>query len=503
MLSPKKPDPSGPSLKWKNSYDLESVYPKISSSLLSFLEKASRISHLKSFLLFLSSSIPKKLSAGEMILFYESRHLGLRRAFVRNGQVYEKTARNMWPEFQTINYGNYETRLYLAREMGRPFFRALLIPFPEIKSYKIPGSPLLLVELLKPEKTELSLKNFFLERKEISSLILKRLLLHTGASRASLLWSRLFGEWKEPLAILKRFKVIRSNEAFKKLIAVHPELLSQQKTKGLLRLKDRIYQLHYYPVSCLKNKNFSKSGILYCQDLTEYFHLREKLLQSEKMSALSKLGRNMAHQLNNPLTGISSLIQALRESSKNLSFEEEFQEIEKAARRCQSIIGSLLSFSRSEADNVEEILDLNLILKDTFPLLKTLLEKICLTLKMGSAPLPVKGNFSLLQQAIFNIILNSCQALQSENFPKLEIESGFDKNKKVYLSIKDNGPGIPPEQLKNVFQPLWTNKKQGEGTGLGLSIAQKAIKKFSGDIYVRSAPKKGACFRMVLPAVNC
>ena len=169
--------------------------------------------------------------------------------------------------------------------------------------------------------------------------------------------------------------MIRSNEAFKKLIAEYPELLSQKKTKGLLRLKDHIYQLHYYPVSCLENENFSKSGILYCQDLTEYFHLREKLLQSKKMSSLSKLGRNMAHQLNNPLTGISSLIQVLRENSKNLFFEEEFQEMEKAARRCQSIIGSLLSFSRSEEDNLEEILDLNLVLKDTFPLLKTLLEK--------------------------------------------------------------------------------------------------------------------------------
>ena len=58
----------------------------------------------------------------------------------------------MWPEFQTINYGNYETRLYLAREMGRPFFRVLLIPFPEIKSHRISGIPLLFVELLKPEK---------------------------------------------------------------------------------------------------------------------------------------------------------------------------------------------------------------------------------------------------------------------------------------------------------------------------------------------------------------
>ena len=121
---------------------------------------------------------------------------------------------------------------------------------------------------------------------------------------------------------------------------------------------------------------------------------------------------------------------------------------------------------------------------------------------MNSVPLLVKGNFSLLQQAIFNIVLNSCQVLQNRNSPKLEIESGIDKNKRVYLSIKDNGPGIPQKQLENIFQPLWTNKKQGEGTGLGLSIAQKVIKSFSGDIYVKSAPQEGACFKIVLPSAN-
>ena len=305
----------------------------------------------------------------------------------------------------------------------------------------------------------------------------------------------MFGGWREPLAILKQFKVIRSNDAFEKLIADCPDLLSQQQRKGLLRIKKHIYQLHYYSVV---HPN-SKSGILYCQDLTEYFLLREKLLQSEKMSSIAELGRNMAHQLNNPLTGISSLIQALTKNSESCSFDEGFKEMEKAARRCQSIIGSLLSFSRSGEDTLEEVLDLNIVLRDTFPLLKTLLEKVCLTLKMKPDPLLVRGDFSLLQQAVFNIILNSCQALQKRNSPKLEIESGFDTNTKVYLSIKDNGPGIPSEQLKNIFQPLWTNKKQSEGTGLGLSIAEKAVKRFSGDIYVKSVLEKGACFRIVLP----
>ena len=177
MLSHSLQEPSltHPSLEKKNVCFSENSSIEVSSSLLSFSKKISRISHLKDFLLFFSSSIPKKLFAGEMILFYESRHLGLRRLFIRNGQTYEKTATLLWPDFQKAGYGNYETRLYLSREMGRPFSKVFLMPFPEMPSLfkKTSGNPLLFVEILKPEKTEIHLKNFLMERREIVSLILK------------------------------------------------------------------------------------------------------------------------------------------------------------------------------------------------------------------------------------------------------------------------------------------------------------------------------------------
>ena len=298
------------------------------------------------------------------------------------------------------------------------------------------------------------------------------------------------------MAILKNTKVIRSNEAFRQLVSECPDLLLHYKKKGLLRLSDRVYSLHCYPVFSERTKNFSKSSILYCQDLTDYFHLREKLLQSERMSSLANMGQNMAHQLNNPLTGIRSLIQVLRKEES--FFCEEFQEIEKAARRCQKIIGSFLSFSRS-GEMSPEVLDLNLVLKDTLPLLKTLLAKVQLTLNTCSSPLFVTADFSLLQQALFNIILNGCQALQTRPSPKLEIESGLHEGGTAFLSVKDNGPGIPEKQMEKIFKPLWTTKKKGEGTGLGLSMAQKAVKSFEGDICVSNLPEKGACFSILLP----
>lgn len=84
----------------------------------------------------------------------------------------------------------------------------------------------------------------------------------------------------------------------------------------------------------------------------------------------------------------------------------------------------------------------------------------------------------------------------------MEDQSGFCKDGMVFLSFRDNGPGIPQEDIERIFQPLWTSKKQGEGTGLGLSMAQKAVQSFSGRICVLSSPEKGACFKILLPAVQ-
>ena len=474
------------------------VSDDISPAVLSFAEKLSCVSSLKDFLLLFSASVPKKLFSGEMILFYESRQLGLRRLFARKGQVHEKMVQRAWPELHETGYGDHQTRLYLARETGRPFSKVLNLPFPEIKDSMEDSfrPPVLFVELLSPGKVEFHLKDFFLARKEIAALVLKRLLKDTSLSRASTLWAYVFGGWREPLAILKKSQVIRSNNAFKVLFAKAPHLNSLR--KGLLQLKNNTYHLHYYPVS--ENKN-ATTGVLYCQDMTAYFDLRRRLLESEKMTALAHLGRNIAEELTSPLNHISSLIQTLKDSHQNLSFKEEFQEIRKASLRCQKIIKSLLSFSRS-GKGFCEILDLNLVLKDTLPLLKTLLTHLKLTLKTASDPLLVRGDFSLLQQAVFNIILNGCQALQGQKMPEMLIESGFCKDGMVFLSFRDNGPGIPQEDIERIFQPLWTSKKQGEGTGLGLSMAQKAVQSFSGRICVLSSPEKGACFKILLPAVQ-
>ena len=555
------------------------------AALLSFAGKLSRLSRLREFLKFLHASLPKPARSGEMILFYESRHFGLRTVSVRRGRCLEKAAARPWPETKEMTCGDRAARLYLARETGRPFSHVFLLPFPEIFSSFVAASPagaaaapsagsaaggfsggakdgglrpLLAIEIAGRQSAP-QVKHFLTARREMISPVLGRLLLHTGRLRASLLWSRMFDAWKEPLAVLSRPEngeekpqIIRSNKAFKRLAIAHPKrfsfppetihfpsslsafppvsekplskkpasaksvsekpvsenptaanLVSENEEQNFLRLQGRIYKRRCHP---LLPGGQTESGILYFQDMTERFHLREKLLQSEKMASIARLGKNMADRLNEPLEEIRALIQPL--TAKPAEPDKTLLEMEQAALRCQTIIKSLLSFSGGETaapapfpSSTETLVDLNQAVRAALPLLKTALAKPRLSLHLSPKPLLVKGDFSLLQQASFNIILNSCQALEGRRRPELRIQSQYDKKSgKSRLSIQDNGPGLSIEKPEDVFQPFWTGRKQAGGTGLGLSIAQKAVQNCGGDISIETAPDRGACFQIILPA---
>ena len=476
-----------------------SFQENISSSLVSFSEKVCDISNKEELLLFLKRLIPRKFNVGEIILFYESEQFGLRRSYLKREQVYEEKAENPWPCFKEIKYGRQEESAYLATEMGRPFSKVLMIPFQE-KFSETEFLPVLFVELIKFQEEE-SVKDFFIERFPILNLILKRVLLNTNVTHTSLLWSHVFGGLGEPLAILKNHKILRANEPFRKLLMCYPQLVFHQDTSHLLHIENSIYQIHSYPLS-LEGRQEEKVRILYGQDLTKYFYLKENLLQSEKIARLEKLGENMAHQLNNPLTGIRSMAQILIQDSHLQYLSEDFKEVEIAVARSQKIIGSLLAFSKAQPSQ-EKFCDLKEVVQNTLPLLKTATRGIRLVLKgVEREPCFVQGELSLLQQILFNLILNACQAfeeMEENTSPQIEVCLSLTGDSKACLEVKDNGPGISEENLGKIFQPLFTTKKRGKGTGLGLGIARRFAESFGGELHATSSLRNGSCFLLSLP----
>ena len=259
-----------------------------------------------------------------------------------------------------------------------------------------------------------------------------------------------------------------------------------------LKIKDKTYQLFYHS---LKRDT---ETLFYAQDMSRYFTLKEQLFQTEKMLELFELGQNMAHQINNPLTGVRAMTQILSCSPSLKKFQDEFQELEKAIDRSHRIIQSFLSFSKVE--KASKSCDLNQVIEDSLPLLKSMTRRISLIKNLHNGELKVKGDFARFQQITYNLILNACQSLleDKDNLkPELKIQTTKTAGDKVCMKIIDNGKGIPKENLETIFKPLWTSRKNG--TGFGLGITKNNVKKCGGDIFVSSEERKETCFKVSFP----
>ena len=474
---------------------------EISLQLINFCEKMGALFEMKDFLLTLKAHIPKKFKVGELLLFYESEIFGSRRAYIRNGRFYEDEAKKIWPTVQNISFSDNEHSLYLADEMGRPFSKTLMLPLPTEDSSKAGDSKsaLLFVEIGHWKNNKESLTEFFKTRHLVLNLIFQRILWNTKSNRVSYLWSQLFTHWGEPLAILQNFHPLRTNTCFKKSFSSStPFFLKEKKLSGFIEAEGKSYQLHYYPIS--QEKNIKTTGVLYCQDMTKHFQLKEQLFQSKKMADLCELGKDMSHQLNNPLTGLRSMTQILYQNPDMKDFKEELWEMEKSLKRSQEIIKNLMSFTQIHGE--ETNCDLNQAVKNSLLLLKSMTKDFIIKLNLYNEPLEVKGELSVLQQVAYNLILNSCQALQEKQEKRdafIQIQTKKVSKNTACLKVIDNGPGIAKKNLEKIFQALWTSKKKNKGTGLGLGIARQFVRKFGGNIFVSSQKYQQTCFTVLLP----
>ena len=268
-------------------------------SLFKFAFELSLNQDVFSFLLTLRNQFSKKNQVGEIILFYHCELLGLRRAYLKKNNFHEETAQLKWPEIKSLRYSTNRENLCLAGEIGRPISKSLLIPL----SFR---QALLFVELPSQLKSWL---DFFEHRVSHLKMNFERVYESQYLNREAYFWTQLFSFWKEPMAILKDFQVLKSNSSFKKVFLDQEEELKKKKFSGSLKAKNKTYQLFYHPLK-------ETQALFYAQDMSKYFSLKEQWFQSEKMLDLFKLGQNMAHQLNNPLTGVRAMTQILNQNPK-------------------------------------------------------------------------------------------------------------------------------------------------------------------------------------------
>ncbi len=239
-------------------------------------------------------------------------------------------------------------------------------------------------------------------------------------------------------------------------------------------------------------------------DASNQAALQKTLMQSEKLSALGEIVAGVAHEMNNPLTGILGYAQLLLNSKLDGTILARVNNIISEAERCRRIVQNLLTFSRQQ-NSQKSLQSINEILNDTISLREYQLQVDGIDIKMNLAPnLPcVMGDPYELRRVFLNIVSNAQQALAGVTRPhkQLQIQT-CAKEDSVQIIFADNGPGIPQAIHSKIFQPFFTTRAVGDGTGLGLSVAYGVVQNHGGHILLESKEGEGAAFTIVLPAVN-
>ncbi|MFM8395089.1 MAG: ATP-binding protein, partial [Acidobacteriota bacterium] len=252
----------------------------------------------------------------------------------------------------------------------------------------------------------------------------------------------------------------------------------------------------------LQSKSAEFEGTLVAiEDVTERIRLEEQLQQSDKLSSIGLLAAGVAHEVNTPLTGISSYSQMLMQQiPESDSRHQLLLKIHRQTSRASSIVNNLLNFSRVSDSRLVAV-DLNRVLDDTIQLLEAQLHNTQIEVSKHYAEnLPfAPGNAPKLQQVFMNLILNARDAMPRGG--QLDIATSFSEES-ITITFRDSGEGIPAEHLTRIYDPFFTTKQIGKGTGLGLAVSYGIIQDHGGEITVESRASEGTLFRITLPRAN-
>jgi two-component system NtrC family sensor kinase len=228
---------------------------------------------------------------------------------------------------------------------------------------------------------------------------------------------------------------------------------------------------------------------------------QDLLLRSRALAAIGSLGAGVAHEINNPLTGVLGLAHlALADLAKEHPARPMIEDIEQEALRIQSIVSNLLRLSQRQGGEGMRVLNIAAILDDAVELCNPksfAAAKIELVKRVAESSPPVRGNALQLQAAFIQLIQNAVAAMEEGGV--LTLETTLPGENLLRVRIADTGRGIKPEHLSRIFDPFFTTKAQRTDTGIGLSVVHKIIEDHGGAVRVESAVGSGTTFWITLP----
>ncbi len=233
------------------------------------------------------------------------------------------------------------------------------------------------------------------------------------------------------------------------------------------------------------------------KDYTEFKRLQAQIDQSEKLAVIGQLAAGVAHEIGNPLTSISALVQILQRRSQDAFMSEQLINIKENIDRINKIVRELVDFSRmpSYETTIQDVTDIIRtalgIVKYDKRVRKVRFETV---LKNGLPVVNIAAD--QLLQVFVNILINALDAIDGNG--TISVASSYDKEN-IYIDITDDGCGMDESTAEKIFDPFFTTKEVGKGTGLGLSVSYGIIKRFFGEIKVKSVLNSGTTFSIILP----
>lgn len=256
----------------------------------------------------------------------------------------------------------------------------------------------------------------------------------------------------------------------------------------------------------------------------------QQLLQADKMATLGVLVSGVAHEINNPNNYILLNGKIFARVWKDIQsiLREHYQEsgdflmagmpyskahekigqlihgITEGAERIQKIVQSLKDFARQDRGDLNQLVDVNKVVESAIIIVQNLIKKSTnrFTVTYGENLPPVKGNFQQLEQVVINLLTNACQALTGSG-GGLSIRTEYEESsQRITITVKDEGSGISPENMKHIMDPFFTTKRDSGGTGLGLSISYNIARAHQGNLRLQSQPGEGTTAVLTLPALK-
>ena len=229
----------------------------------------------------------------------------------------------------------------------------------------------------------------------------------------------------------------------------------------------------------------------------------EGMVEAKRLATLGQLAAGVAHEINNPLGGITVYAHLLMEDlSPDDPHVEEVGKIIRQADRCKRIVKGLLDYSRQTGPH-KELADINSVVVAAANLVaqQEIFRNVVPAKKLSAGLPAVRIDVSQMEEVFTNIILNAAEVMDGKGEIEIETSLSADGNRAI-VSISDTGPGIPPESLEQIFDPFFSSKRSGHGTGLGLAISYGIVENHDGTISARNSAARGATFVVELPVAR-